>query len=215
MDLACRTKSLPDFNPLPWRALESIWRAISHLTHTDLRVLEHEALSQPAPRPMISSESESSAGRWRVCSCRARVFHLPKLAAKRMKQGTESMGRILAALAVALLLVPGNLLAGVLGSAAAVCEADGCGCPPPDPGDSAPAWRQDCCCEAQPAPEPLQPPAPPLKPAQEALGGDDAALAATPLDIVHISLARLSLRPMLPARTPPDPIFLRYRNLRL
>ena len=120
------------------------------------------------------------------------------------------------ALASLLFLLPGNLVATVLQTAVPTCEAQGCGCPAPDPDDSSPAWSQDCCCQAQPAPVPENRPSLPLQTPQESPRSDiSPALVSAVVPGADLVLDRGVERPAYLAHAPPDPLFQRRHVLRL
>ena len=122
------------------------------------------------------------------------------------------------ALAALLFLVPGNLVAAVCQPAPQTCEAEGCGCPAPDQDSSSPAWTQSCCCEAQPAPAPEDLPNVPLQTPKGSPSFDiglGLAVVATAVAGATSLHDRIGERPAYLAQAPPDPLFLRYHNLRL
>lgn len=123
-----------------------------------------------------------------------------------------------AALALALvsLLLPGNLLAGVLQDAGAGCESQSCGCAAPPADESSPAWAEVCCCATQPMPAPGERPNQPL---QQAQGGAtpelDALQPGTMLPFVPVRADQPAVRMALAGFGPPGTLFLRYHSLRL
>lgn len=120
------------------------------------------------------------------------------------------------AFAALLFLVPGNLLAAVCQPAPETCEAQGCGCPAPDPDESTSAWIRSCCCETQPAPAPEDFPSVPLQtpPGSPSFDAGLAVIAMTDVSVTSRQ-HRIGERPAYLAQAPPDPLFLRYHNLRL
>lgn len=119
------------------------------------------------------------------------------------------------ACAAALVLVPGNLLAGALASSSVTCEERGCGCPTPLD-EALPSWTEPCCCAAQPMPAPADRPADPLQaPEASAHVATSPHAADAGLPGADVPSVRIHGRPVCHAQAPPDPLYLRFHNLRL
>lgn len=120
------------------------------------------------------------------------------------------------AVASLLFLLPGNLVAAMLQTAVPTCATQGCGCPAPDREESSPAWTEDCCCQAQPAPAPENRPDLPLQTPRESSRSDMApALAAAVIPGADALADQGVERPAYLAHAPPDPLFQRHHVLRL
>jgi len=121
------------------------------------------------------------------------------------------------AFAALLFLIPGNLLAAAMASGAS-CAERGCCCaatPVPDkpvhPGKS---WAAKCCCETPPAPED-RPTDPAQTPKEVRASGIDLPAVAVVMPSCGSPRERIGEQPAHTAQAPPDPLFIRYHNLRL